>query len=200
MTHFSWSLLPIKAHKKASRAAPPEARGCTELQATCLNTDANPGWLFLSLTIQALKFQPGGDFGAERSPFFRGVLVPVQARRRPWGCVLIRDKLRLRVMNDRVNTGFPCWEVTQLRERGRKQIRESRAARPPLQLFSVTRRAKKKKQRRRETGGRGSSEERRREETEVFTGYFGPACSEALMQKLQIRCLTKSPVAVMKQD
>lgn len=34
----------------------------------------------------------------------------------------------------------------------------------------------------------------------MFTGYFGLSFSDALMQKLQICFLTKSPVAVTKQD
>lgn len=73
----------------------------------------------------------------------------------------------------------------------------SRAARPPLQLFSLSHLQRRKREGKQ---GQGAATNKAWEETEVFTGYFGLACSDAPMQKLKICFLTKSPVAVMKQD
>lgn len=102
-------------------------------------------------------------------------------------------------MNDSVNKGFPCWEVTQ--QERQEAIGMSRAERPPLQLFAVTS-TEATQDDRKEGGERGrvAAKNTAQEETEVFTGYFGLSFSDALMQKLQICFLTKSPVAVTKQD
>lgn len=101
-------------------------------------------------------------------------------------------------MNDSVNKGFPCWEVTQ--QERQEAIGMSPAERPPLQLFAVT--STEATQNDRKEGGNGdvAAKNAAQEETEVFTGYFGLSFSDALMQKLQICFLTKSPVAVTKQD
>ena len=69
------------------------------------------------------------------------------------------------------------------------------AAQPPLHLFLLSRLISGGKKL-----GRGALESTAQEEAEALTGYFGLACSEALMQTLQICFLTKSPVAVMKRD